>query len=150
MARIESLRPQMEKMARDIYGVTIHSGKFGIDSRPALIGAKYAQVQGQGESYNTAVLRAYWQQAQDISDETVLRHIAESVGLNGDDFIQALHDPTYDLMVTQDVDAAHRLRINGVPALLFKEKYLVSGAQPYDALVDILKQIETLEQNESR
>ena len=138
-------RPAMQQMAREHFGVEINEGPFGINSRPALVGAKYAEAMGHGPVYHEAMLRAYWQEAKDISDPTVLRQVAESVGLDGDAFMAALDDLEYQMAVDYDIDYAHRLRISGVPALLFENKYLVGGAQTYDSLIDILQQIEAAE-----
>ena len=149
LARIEAAQPQLKRMATEVYGIEINGGKFGIDSRPALIGEKYAETQGKGDAYHWAMFRAYWEDAKDISDEAVLREVAESVGLEGDAFIEALKDPAYNIQVTQDVYQAQQIGITGVPALLFAEKYLVSGAQPYESLVDILRQIDELEKQEA-
>ena len=40
-----------------------------------------------------------------------------------------------------DVATAHSYGINGVPALVFQNKYLVSGAQPYTVLTGVVEQI---------
>jgi predicted DsbA family dithiol-disulfide isomerase len=45
-----------------------------------------------------------------------------------------------------DVYQAYRYGLNGVPALVFANKYLVSGAQPYEALAQVVEQIRD-EQN---
>lgn len=144
-ARIEASRPQMEAMAREKYGVELHSGPFGIDSRPALIGDKFAEAQGKGADYHVAVFRAYWVEAKNIEDRAVLRDIAQSVGLDGAAFLAALEEPAYEDAVIADIQQAQAYGLSGVPALIFAEKYLVSGAQPYDVLVNVVGQIEARE-----
>ena len=141
--RIEQSRPQLIAMARQRYGVELNSGPFGIDSRPALIGAKYAADHNHGPAYNDAILRAYWQEGRDISDPAVIGAIAEQVGLNPVDFLAALNDPHYDQAVTTDVAQAHAYGLNGVPALIFNDKYLVSGAQPYELLVEVVEKVQS-------
>jgi predicted DsbA family dithiol-disulfide isomerase len=133
-ARIEASRPLLQKRAREEYGLEVNQGPFGIDSRPALIADKYAESQGKGKAFHKAVMDAYWQQARSIDDKSLLKEIAESVGLNTENFAAALADPTFDAEVSADVELAHAYRLNGVPALVFADKYLVSGAQPYDLL----------------
>lgn len=134
-------RPRFVAAAREQYGLEINSGPFGITSRPALIGSKYADLHGQSAAYHDAVFRAYWQQAQAIDDPAVLRALAESVGLDGDDFSRALASPELDLAVNLDVAQARRLGLDSVPALVFNQKYLVSGAQPYEVLVNVVEQL---------
>src|SRR5438876_851233 len=81
-ARIETLRPMLVKRARDECGLELNVGPSGIDSRPALIAEKYAEVQGKGATFHAALMQAYWQQARSIDDRVVLKEIAEQVDLN--------------------------------------------------------------------
>lgn len=135
------MRPQFEMIARTHYGIEIQSGPFGIVSRPSLIGAKFAEQQGQGEAYHQAVFRAYWQEARSIADEQELEAIAHSSGLNAADFMASLNQPDYEAEVDADIAFANEIGISGVPAMLFLGKYLLSGAQPYDELARIVDQI---------
>ena len=139
--RIEAARPMFDKRAREQYGLEINSGPFGINSRPALIADKYAESQGKGEAFHKAVMDAYWQQAHSIEDTNVLKEIAEHVGLNTENFEAVLTDPTYDAEVSSDIELAREYRLDGVPALVFAEKYLVVGAQPYDMLKQVIEKI---------
>jgi predicted DsbA family dithiol-disulfide isomerase len=141
-ARIEAGQPQLKAMARNQYGLEINQGPFGIDSRPALIGEQYAMAQGHGDAYHDAVADAYWQQAQSIDDREVLATIAESVGLERAAFLAALDAPEYDQAVEAEIEWAQANQITGVPALVFDEKYLVVGAQPYPVLEQVLRQCE--------
>jgi predicted DsbA family dithiol-disulfide isomerase len=144
-ARIEASQPQLKAMAREKYGVELHSGPFGIDSRSALIGDKYAEAQGKGAAYHAAVFRAYWVEAKNIEDRSVLREIAETVGLDGDAFLAALDEPAYEKQMIADIQQAQEFGLSGVPAMIFAEKYLVSGAQPYEALVNVVSQVQSRE-----
>ena len=127
----------MEAMARERYGLEINPGPFGINSRPALVGAHFAEAQGVGEAYHDAVFRAYWQDAQNIEDVDVLAELATAVGLNRDEFLAALDDPHYQQAMLADVQQAFQYGLSGVPALVYNNKYLVSGAQPYELLVQV-------------
>jgi predicted DsbA family dithiol-disulfide isomerase len=142
-ARIEASRPQLYAMARDQYGLELNSGPFGIDSRPAHVGAKFAESQGQGQgaAYTDAVFRAYWQQARDIGDRAELSAIAASVGLDATAFAAALDAAELTEAVLRDEAEAQFHGLNGVPAIVFAEKYLVSGAQPYSVLENVLAQV---------
>ena len=136
-ARIEAGRPQLEAMARERYGLELNVGPFGINSRPALVGAKFAEAQGVGEAYHDAMFRAYWQDAKNIEDLAVLAEVATAVGLNRDEFLAALDDPQYQNEMLADVQQAFQYGLSGVPALVYNNKYLVSGAQPYELLVEV-------------
>ncbi len=54
---------------------------------------------------------------------------------------EALASDELDVVVSQDVTRAQMCGLTGVPALVFEQKYLVSGAQPYEALVGVVEQI---------
>ena len=84
MRRIQESRPRFAQMAREQHGLEINSGPFGIKSRKALVGEKHAEALDKGREYHDAVIEAYWSKAQDISDLSVLREIAEDVGLDGE------------------------------------------------------------------
>ena len=47
LARIEASRPRLIQMMWEMYGVDLQPGPFGINSRPALIAAKFADAQGE-------------------------------------------------------------------------------------------------------
>ena len=141
-ARIEAGRPRFAAMAREQYGLAINPGPLGIDSRPALLGEQYAATQGCGEAYHDAVADAYWLQAQSIDNREVLADMAESVGLERVPFLAALDAPEYAEAVDAEIAWAQANQINGVPALVFDQKYLVVGAQPYPVLEQVLRQCQ--------
>jgi predicted DsbA family dithiol-disulfide isomerase len=47
----------------------------------------------------------------------------------------------YIQQVDSDIRQAQIYGIQGVPAMIFEEKYLVSGAQPYEVLSDVIYQV---------
>ncbi len=131
----------MEQMARATYGVEMNPGPFDTDSRPAHVGGRYAEARGLGDDYHARILRAYWDEAQDIQDLAVLAALAQGIGLDAAEFTAALDDPAYSLQVDADSALAARYGLSGVPALIFDNKYLISGAQPVDALRRVIDQI---------
>ena len=141
-AQIEAGRPRLYAIAKEHYGLDLDPGPWGINSRPAHVGAQYAESQGRGKAYSDAVLHAYWHEAQDISDLAVLAGIAESVGLAKEPFLAALDDDGYRSAMMSDVEQAHLYGLQGVPALIFANKYLVSGAQPYHVLEQVVQKIQ--------
>ena len=136
-ARIEAGRPRLYAIAQEQYGLTLDVGPFGVDSRPALIGAKFAEENGVGETYHDAIFRAYWLDAKDISELAVLAEVATAVSLDPDAFLAALNDAHYQFQMQADVEQAYTYGLSGVPALVYNNKYLVSGAQPYEVLVEV-------------
>ncbi len=143
--QILAARPRFSAAMREELGVEINSGPFGIDSRPALVGAKMAEAHDRGDAYHSAVFEAYWQHGEDISNREVLRDIAAQTGLPLDQFEAALNNEAYQNAVTFDVEQAHAAGITGVPALVFEEKYLVVGAHPTPALANMIQKVKALE-----
>jgi len=142
-ARIEAGRPRFAAMAREQYGLEINPGPFGIDSRPALIGEQYAKERGLGEAYHRAVAEAYWQHAQRIDDPHMLAEIAAAAGIEREAFLAALGSADLAAAVDADIAEARANDTTGVPALVFDDKYLVMGAQPYPVLEQVVQHCET-------
>lgn len=132
--RIEAARPRLYAMAREQYGLELNPGPFGIDSRPALVGAKVAQSHGLADAYSDAVFRAYWQRAQDIGDRAALADLAAAIGLDREGFLAALDAPDLIAAVDADIAQARAYGLTGVPATVIDSRYLVMGAQPYAVL----------------
>jgi predicted DsbA family dithiol-disulfide isomerase len=147
LARIKATEPRLVKMAREQYDLELNRGPMGIHSRSALIGAKYAEAMGKGPEYHDVMFRAYWQRANNIDDVDVLAEIAHSIGLEREPFLAALQDAHFAAQVDADIDEAYSYGLTGVPALIFGQRYLVSGAQPYEVLRQVVEKVET-ESNE--
>ena len=145
-ARIEAARPRFIQMMWEMYGVDIQPGPFGINSRPALITAKYAEAQGEeiGAAFHDAVYRAYWLEGRNIEEMDVLKAIATQVGLDSDGLMAGAANPQYEIAVNADLQQAYAYGLRGVPALIFEEKYLVSGWQTAEVLVQVIEEMEGL------
>lgn len=141
-AQLEASRPLFQKRAREQYGLEVNSGPIGINSRPALVAEKYAESEGKGAAFHRAVMQAYWQQARSIDKQEVLKEIAANVGLNTDSFSALLENPQFNAEVDDDIALANEYGVDGVPALVFANKYLVIGAQPYDVLKRVIERVQ--------
>lgn len=142
LARIEATKPRLIKLAREQYGLELNQGPMGLHSRLALIGAKFAEAQGKGPQYHDAVFRAYWQRANNIGEADVLAEIVQTIGLDREAFVAALRDEQYEAQVEADIEQAYQYGLTGVPALIFGERYLVSGAQPYEVLQQVVEKLQ--------
>ena len=90
--RIEAGRPRFNAVALQQYGLVINSGPTGQNSRPALVGAKYAEEAGRGEQYHARVLRAMWHDSARIDDLAVLIDSAIDVAPDAGGFDVGLID----------------------------------------------------------
>ncbi len=140
-ARIMAGRPLLQQRAREQYGLEMNPGPVGANSRPALVLEKYAQTQGKGAAFHVTAMRAYWEQGKDIGDTAVLRAVAEEAGLNTKDFEQILASEAFNEQVDADEEMAYAYGLSGVPALIFANRYLVMGAQPYQVLKQVVERV---------
>lgn len=130
--------PRVQATARERFGLELARMEGGHHpTRLAHIGAKYAIAHDRGEAYHKAVFRAHWQELRDISDPNTLADIAMALGLDELAFRSALNDEQYITEVEADEYWAYQQGLSGVPAFIFGNHYLVSGAQP----VDVLRQV---------
>lgn len=143
--RIAAGWPRVQQMARDNFGLELKTHRWGVSSRLALEGAKFAEARGLGPAYHEAMFRAHFVEDRDFGDRDTLADLAEEAGLNRQEFLQAIDAGAYARAVNDDVAQARAYNINGVPATIIAEKYFVSGAQPLEALEDIVRQVKERE-----
>ncbi len=140
--RVSESWPRVQQMALERFGLELKRHEEGTitPTRLAHVGAKYALANDLGEAYHKAMFRAHWQELRDISDVDTLAAIARAVGLDEAGFRAALEDPALIQAVEDDEAFAHDNGLGGVPAFIFGERYLVSGAQPVAVLEQAVDQ----------
>lgn len=99
------------------------------------------QSQQHEHELKLALFQAYFTDKRDVSDDNILLAAALSVELDADEALKVLHEEPYasEVRVRQKhwVDQG----ITGVPAMVFSDKYLVTGAQGVDNYVSVIKQV---------
>jgi len=138
-ARIRAGNSQMLAIARERFGLELNGvePKESGASFLAHVGAKYAIENGKGPDYHHAVFAAHWQEEKDIASAETLVEIAKRVGLGEAEFRAALENPRYAAQVREEEEWAKRHGLGGVPAFIFGNRYLVSGAQPVEVLREV-------------
>jgi len=71
----------------------------------------------------------------------VLKEIMSRVGLDETHYEAAIQNPDHVAAVDADIAQAYAYGLQGVPALIFNNKYLVSGAQPYQVLKQVVEKV---------
>lgn len=135
---IRQKHAEMEAYARQQFGLEIREGPWGVNSRPAHEGSWFARAQGKLEEYNRACFAAHWQAGKRLDDLETLAEVAESVGLDGESFREAVQGRKYRVEVEMDLMLAREMGIDGVPAFIFGSRYLVSGARPAQVLEQVV------------
>ena len=144
--KIAAAWPNTKRTAFEQFGVTMEYHRWGIKSRIAHEGAKYAEANGFGEAYHNAMFQAHFIEDRDFGDVDVLTTIAGELGMDEHEFRQVIENGVYAEAVEQDVAQAKAYGLSGVPATIIQDKYLVSGGLPFDNLKDVVRQVKAKEQ----
>jgi len=110
-------------------------------SRKAHQAAEYAREAGLLDAMNRALFKAFFEDGRDLANLDVLIEIGRSVGLDGGGLRDALESNRHEERVLEDEQLARQIGISGVPALIVTagaQAYLVSGAQPYETVKDVI------------
>lgn len=111
------------------------------NSRLAQELGKWADTQPGGEAIHDALFRAYFVDARDISNVDVLLEIAGAVGLDVAAAREVIEQRTFKAAIDEDWALSRKYRITGVPTFV-AGGYGVVGAQPYEALEELVREAE--------
>ena len=100
---------------------------------------QFAKTKGLGEKAEERLFFAYFTQGKNLADGAVLVEIGWDIGLTEADVNEALTHSTYQDKAEQDARDAQNLGARGVPFFVFNRRYAISGAQPPDQLLQMLK-----------
>ncbi|MER6946114.1 DsbA family oxidoreductase [Nonomuraea sp. NPDC000554] len=101
----------------------------------------YADDVGVGDAVRERLMRAYTEECADLGSPQNLVQLAAEAGLAPDQTRRILAGHDYADAVQADEERARRLGISGVPAFVFAERHLVSGAQPAGTFLDKLRRV---------
>ena len=118
----------------------------GIKRTPNTIDAHrlihWAGIEGRQNSIIDRLFKAYFQEGRDISEHSVLTRIASAAGMD-QDVVRSLlkSDADKEDIKARDTDARKR-GIQGVPAFVVANEYVIQGAQTIDIWDNIIKEIQ--------
>ena len=105
----------------------------------------FADQNGRMHDLKQALFAAHFTDHRNLSDRAVLADIAAEIGLDRAEALAVLEDQRY----AGDVRAAESFwttqGIRGVPAVIFNQRHLVSGAQGVENYTRILKQLAQMQ-----
>jgi predicted DsbA family dithiol-disulfide isomerase len=101
--------------------------------------ARLSGVQGEVKE---ALLKAFFVDGADLTDEQTLVRIAAEAGLDRKDAEAALADESLRRAVAEEEDKARAMGVNGVPFFIFNKRLAVEGAQPPEMLLDAMLEAE--------
>jgi predicted DsbA family dithiol-disulfide isomerase len=114
------------------------------NSRKALEVTELARDRGIHEPVHTRLMRAYWEEGQNIGDEKVLLRLVGEAGLDPVEAASALAEGRYADRVNASTYTAHRHGINAIPAFVLGGRLQIMGAQPHEAFERALAQLESV------
>jgi predicted DsbA family dithiol-disulfide isomerase len=101
----------------------------------------WANLQGQEHALKMALFSAYFTEQLDINDSEILLTVVESIGLDKDEAKAVLDDGRHQADVREEQQSWTSRGVTGVPAMVFNEQYLVTGAQGTESYSQILTKI---------
>jgi len=107
---------------------------------------EFAKSKGLFDPYHRALFKAYWEAGRNLGETGVLLEQAERVGLDSRELATALEEGRYTETVEGQVQFAHSVGINGIPAFII-DRYLFTGAQPYPIFKQVMDKV--LEEREA-
>lgn len=103
-----------------------------------------ADQQGRMHELKQALFAAHFTHNRNISDINVLADIAAETGLDRNEALAVLKDQRFAHEVREAEKHWQQQGIQSVPAIIFNERHLVSGAQGVDNYLSILDQLANM------
>ncbi len=143
--RFKAMRDALEEAGPTV-GIDF---KFGqIPMRPNTLDAhrllKWAQGQELGDAASDALFRAFFTELKDVGDHSILKEIAQEVGMDGELVAELLGKEDDKNAVREEIMFFRNLGINGVPCFIYNGQFAVQGAQPVDAHLKALDEAAKL------
>jgi predicted DsbA family dithiol-disulfide isomerase len=101
----------------------------------------WAGLEGKQLALKNALMRAYHSEGKAPSDHEVLIAAAQSVGLDAEAAREVLRSGEYADEVRAEEQKYQAMGVNSVPAIIFNQRYLVTGGQPPESFEQAIRQI---------
>lgn len=93
---------------------------------------------GRQDAMAEALFRAYFLEGADLSSDDTLADIAARAGIDRDEISAYLAGDEDKALIGDQDQHARSLGVEGVPFFIFNRRYSVSGAQPPEAILDVM------------
>lgn len=122
-------------------GLTMRRAGITPYTRLAMEAGEYAKSQGLFDPYHLVLFKAYWEEGKNLGDSAVLLEEAEHTGLDAGGLRTVLEERSLAGEVESQVRYAHEAGIQGIPAFIVDNRYLFTGAQPYEFFRKVMHQV---------
>ncbi|MEI7906350.1 MAG: DsbA family oxidoreductase [Bacteroidota bacterium] len=99
----------------------------------------FAKRYGKQDAVEEALFKAYFTEGKNTADHETLVALAAEAGLNADETRAMLSGTDFADAVNNDIYEAQQVGARGVPFFVFDNTYAVSGAQPSELFLQMLK-----------
>lgn len=123
------------------YGIKFRMPSRLSNSHLALLASEYARDQGQFQAFHNAVFGRYFTAQDNIGDISVLKSIAQEVGLDGEAMERAIREGVYDERLQEASALGQSFGVDGTPTFVLDRRYKIVGAQPYDVFKSAFTEI---------
>jgi predicted DsbA family dithiol-disulfide isomerase len=102
-----------------------------------------AKTKKLGDEMEEIFFKAYFTDGKDLNNASTLIELGIQAGLASDEVKEVLENESlYFSDVKADIKEAQEIGVQGVPFFVFDRKYAVSGAQPVEAFVNTIKEVQ--------
>jgi predicted DsbA family dithiol-disulfide isomerase len=135
--RIRGAWGRLETVAAEV-GLTLKRPDRVINSRLALSTAEFARDHGKYDEVREALTKAHWTGTAQLDRLEDLQRIAADAGLDPAELGRELAAGRYEALLDRHRQDAESMGINAIPAHIVGQRYLLLGAQPYEAFIEVL------------
>jgi predicted DsbA family dithiol-disulfide isomerase len=139
-ARLMGERGHLDEMAAEV-GLVMKRRDRSINTRLALSTAEFARERGKYDDVRVALMKAHWEATADLDRVEDLQRIAAGAGLDPADLQRGLDQGRYEALLDRYREEAMSMGINAIPAHIVGQRYLLLGAQPYEAFIEVLDRL---------
>ncbi|HUL92785.1 MAG TPA: DsbA family oxidoreductase [Burkholderiales bacterium] len=101
-----------------------------------------ARLSGVQGAMKEALLKAFFVDGADLTDEPTLLRVAAGAGLDRKEAEVALADESLRRTVAEEENQARAMGVNGVPFFIFNKRLAVEGAQSPEVLLEAMLEAE--------
>ena len=140
ITQVEQMMGNVESMGREA-GLTLNLSSTQVyNTLPCHLVLQYAKSKGMGDAMKRALLERHFVRNQNLSELQFLNEALLEIGILDTDAETIIADEQWMRKFEDDLYTAQQFNIRGVPFFVFDNKYALSGAQPVDVFVRVLKQ----------
>lgn len=107
---------------------------------------RWAGEAGVQDEVVARLFSLYFEQGGNVGDKAVLAAAARACGMDGAAIAARLGTDDDVAEVEDEIAAASRMGITGVPCFLLENRYAISGAQEAEVLADAIRQVAAMKE----